>query len=270
VPEKILERIVDKLKIYPYLCHNMIRTIIIDDEANIRSLVKGLLRHCIPGAVVTGEASTIADGLNLIHREQPDIVLLDVQLGAESGFDLLDKAGRIGFRVVFMTANDENTLQALRLSALDYIIKPLAPSELKNAVEKVTQVQLTDQSLKLKVLAFNLREPSETGKKIVIPSPDRFYFINVRDIVRCESESCCTHFYLSGGTEILVNRTLKEYQSILAELGFYRINNSCLINMEHIRTFDPKDRPRIVMDDSSTVQISEQKKEEFQHYLSAH
>ena len=241
----------------------MIRTVIIDDEINIRTLIRDMLQSCCPDILVTGEAGSVKEGLELLSREKPDLLLLDIQLEDGNGFELLAKVGTIGFRIIFITAYEEFALRALKLSAVDYLLKPISIGELQMAVEKARQFLLPDQEMKVNALVSNFSGKTDADRKIVLRTYDKHYFVSIREVIRCESDSSYTKFFLLDGREIMVSQTMKEYEEILLPFRFFRPHKSFLINLEHVRVFEKSGGGYIVMSDGSNVPLSEKKRDEF-------
>lgn len=241
----------------------MIRTVIIDDEFLVRSLIRDILKEFCPIVEVVGEAGGVESGLNLISLNQPDLVLLDIKMEDGSGFDLIQRYHGEPFKVIFVTAYEEYAIRAIKLSAVDYILKPISPEELKVAVEKAVTLLATDQQLKMKTLLGNIGNSLPDDKKIVLKTHDKLHYIIIHDILYCESDSSYTKFYLSDQTSVMVSRTLKEFEDILTGYGFYRPHKSFLINLRHIKAFEKSDGGYVILSDKSMVPVSDKKKEEF-------
>jgi two-component system LytT family response regulator len=176
-----------------------------------------------------------------------------------TGFDLLKKFEKISFRVIFITAHEEHAIKAFKFSALDYILKPITAGELLNAVEKFKDLRIKeDTGLKLSAFLSNL----DKIKKIVLKTAESIHIVNVKNIIRCESDVNYTTFYMENGEKLLVSKTLKEYADLLESSGFYRPHQSHLINLEHILRYDKSEGGHLVMADESIVPVSSRKKEE--------
>jgi two-component system, LytTR family, response regulator len=241
----------------------MLRTIIIDDEENIRILLRGILSANFPLVKIVAEAGSVAEAYQAINLHKPELVLLDIRLGDGTGFGLLEKFDKIDFRIIFVTSYEEYALKALKLSAVDYIMKPVIAEELITAIEKARRIIREVDDQHIKVLIDNSRLNSQHDKKIVLKTADKFHFVPVSDIIRCESDSSYTKFFLADNSSILISRTLKEFEDILTGFGFFRPFKSDLINMKHIKAFDKTDGGFIIMTDNSRVPISDRKREEF-------
>ena len=241
----------------------MIRTILIDDEVNIRLLVKDILREHCPDVEVVAETGSVASSLEAIRRLHPDLILLDIRLEDGSGFDLLEKLGAPCPRVVFITAYEEFALKAFRLSAVDYIMKPVVAEELVDAIGKVRNALSGNHDDHIRVLLGNTGNPNLQDKKIVLRTADKFHFVGLGEIIRCESDSSYTTFFLVNQPSVVVSKTLKDYEDLLCDFGFYRPHKSNIINMKHIRAFEKSGGGFIIMSDNSRVPLSDRKREEF-------
>ena len=238
-----------------------INCIIIDDEQhNLENLKLLLVKHC-PGINVFGMANSAKEGLEMIAKYSPDLVFLDIEMPDKNGFDLLDAVHIKNFEVIFVTAYNQYVLQAIKSCALDYLMKPVAVSELISAVGKVAQiVERKRENERLKQLLQNLNNPN-ASQKIALPTSEETYFVSIEDIVRCQGENNYTKFYLTNGQSILVSRTLKEWDELLSTHQFIRTHQSHLINSRHVKSFVKKDGGYILMTDGSIASVSKSRKE---------
>lgn len=238
-----------------------IQAIIIDDEAGNRENLQNLLkRHCT-NVSVTGTAASAIEGIDAIEHHRPDLVFLDIEMPNGNGFDLLESLPKIDFEVIFVTAFDHYAIKAIKFCALDYLLKPIDLLELKVAVQKVGEKMANARkNEKMEVFMQNRRNP-QAVKKIALPTADKVDFVSVNEILRCQAESNYTHIFLTNGQKILVSRTLKEYEELLADFNFLRVHQSHLINVAEVKTYVKRDGGYIVMSDESEVTVSRQKKD---------
>jgi two-component system LytT family response regulator len=236
----------------------MLRAIIIDDMESARRSLAEDLASCCPEVTLIGEASSVATGLALIGRLAPDLLFLDIQLEDGTGFDLLRAIGRYDFRVIFTTASDAFGIQAIRFSALDYLLKPIDPDDLVAAVAKLPSQESPagGSHEKIGVLLESLKTPSGGNGRIALNTADRVHVVKVAEIIRCESQRNYTLFHLTGKRQILVTRTLKEYDELLERKGFFRSHHSHLVNLACIREYVKGDGGYIVMTDNSEVPVA--------------
>ena len=239
----------------------MIRAIIIDDEQDSRSTIFNILQNYCTNITVTGQAGDVKEGLKLIREENPDVVFLDIQMPDGTGFDLLEQLSEIQFQVIFITAYDQYALKAIKFSALDYILKPVDPHQLVEAVGKIRteRVDYDEMNKKINILLRN----RNSFERITLPTFEGYKFVNIKDIVRCEADSNYTDFFLNSGEKVLVTRTLKEYEDNLSGMDFIRVHQSHMVNLKYIDRYIKGDGGTIVMMDGSEVEVSRRRKEEF-------
>jgi two-component system, LytTR family, response regulator len=241
----------------------MISAIIIDDEPNnIDNLSSLLQKHC-PAISVAGTANTAGQGKELIVQLQPDLVLLDIQMPGQSGFDLLRSLPSHDFEIIFVTAFDNYGIQAVKFSAIDYLLKPVNPEELKRAIEKVVlKSKQKKQNLQLENLITLLQKNQHKEEhRIALPGSKETRFAYTRDIIRCESSNNYTTFYLVNGEKLVVSRPIYEYDELLASYGFLRCHQSHLVNKQYIKSWIKEDGGYLLMEDRSQVPVSRQKKD---------
>ena len=240
----------------------MIKAIIIDDEINNQELVANLLKAYVQNIQIVAVSNSVETAFQAINEHKPDLIFLDIQMPDGTGFDLLKKFDKINFKIIFITAFQEYAIEAFKYSAIDYLMKPLSPASLIDACKKMEDItQDDDLNLRIKALLNNINESSKSKKKIVLKTMERIYSVDVSDVVRFESDGGYTKVYLADGKRIMVSRTLKDFDDLLNEVGFLRVHNSHLINMEHLFCFE-KTEGHIVMKDDSIVPVSNRKKEQ--------
>jgi len=241
----------------------MIKTIVIDDEVKARETILNMLTAYCPNIEVIGTAGSVKEGVKVLKRLEPDLLLLDIKMTDGTGFDLLRKLHDVDFRVIFITAFEEFAIRAIKFSAIDYILKPLDPDELINAVQKASStIKKENMSLRLDALYENLDSINTINKKIVLKTTYSVHIIRLSDIVRCESEKNYTHFYTVEGDKITVSKTLKEFNELLSEYRFFRVHQSHLVNLDHVKRYDKQSSGFLIMDDNAQVPVSFRKKED--------
>lgn len=250
----------------------MITALLIDDDSNLRIGMKGLLEMCAPDIKILGEADSVKAGISAIDNLKPDVVFLDIQLGDGTGFDILEqlaqKHGRLTSHVVFITAHEEYALKAFRFSALDYLLKPVDPEELRKVIEKIKKVLTNNDSYAhIDLLLENIRKKVDTFKRIALSTSDGIHLFDVSDIIRLESQDNYTKFYIKNNKPVLIAKTLKEYEDLLSGQGFERIHQSHLIHLAYLKSYIKKDGGYAVMADNSNLPISQRKKERLQELL---
>ncbi len=239
------------------------KTIIIDDEPHCVGYLHVLLQQHCPGVEVIATASNGQEGLAIIRQFSPDLVFLDVEMPVMNGFRMLEELVDIPFQVVFTTAYDRYALRAFKFSALDYLLKPIDPQELKNAVNRSLKAHPID-SQQLTLLKSHIYQKESTlSNKIAIPNLEGFTFLNLADIITCEAESNYTKFHLTDGKSLLVSRTLGDVEETLEGKGFFRIHKQFLINLDHIVKYVKGDGGYVVMSNNQTVSIARSRRDDF-------
>jgi two-component system LytT family response regulator len=241
----------------------MIRTVIIDDEPLARDAIKSILGKYSPEVDVIGNAGDIESAVQLIRIQKPELIILDIHLSDGTGFDLLNRLDASLYRIIFITAFEEYAITAFKFSAIDYILKPVAPMALVAAIEKV-QESLDRESMakRLELLFENINGINPQKRKIALRTSASLYIVNLSEIIRCESEKNYTQFFMSDGESVTVSRTLKEFEEMLGPQDFIRVHQSHLVNLEHIKRFDKAEGGFLVMSDQSHVPVSLRKKDE--------
>lgn len=216
----------------------MLRTIIIDDEAHQRLAIERMVKTYCPTLWVVSKDESVQSGLTAINKHKPDLVLLDIQMGDGTGFDLLDNLKTIDFKVIFITAYDQFALKAFRFSALDYLLKPLDPDDLVRAVARVSELMQSDFHVQLANLKEHLGTAGKDQKKIIIKTHDHIHLVPVNEILYCQSDSNYVTFFLTNKNKIVASANLKDYEEILSESGFFRVHKSYLVNLKHVRRLE--------------------------------
>jgi two-component system LytT family response regulator len=239
-----------------------IRALVVDDEAANRENLSGLLHRYCPQVSVIGEAATNGEALEKIDSLNPDLVFLDVRMPGGDIFSMLEQLSDIRFGIIFVTAYDEYAFRAFQFNALDYLLKPVDIHLLIESVNRAAEaIRLKEENVRLRNLVDN-RSRADLDKRIALPQDDKIDFVPVRRIIRCQAESNYTRFYLENRQEILVSRTLKEFETAFESCGFIRSHQSHLVNPLHILTLVKRDGGYLKMSDGASVPISKARREE--------
>jgi len=231
------------------------RTVIIDDEEKSRKTIKNFITKYAPELMLVGEADGVETGIELIESVHPELVFLDVQMGDGTGFELLGRLQFDDFKLIFCTSFEHYAVKAFRFSALDFILKPIDPDIFKSAIERVKKY--SDDRACRNVLSQNEKKLSQ----LALRSSEKISIVNLDDIVRCESSINYTQFVLKDRTKIMVTKTLKEYDELLAPHGFIRIHKSHLVNMNAIVRYIKGDGGWIELTDGVKIEVSRRKKD---------
>lgn len=245
----------------------MLRTIIIDDEESVRKTLGKLLNQYCPNVKILGEASGVESGAKAIKKHHPDLVLLDIKMDDGTGFDLLKKLEPVDFKIIFITAYDQFAIKAIKFSALDYILKPIDPDDLTSAIGKADKLVLNELNKQLDTLSDNMLTSDRMKKKIILKTFDNIHLVKLTDIIYCESDDNYTNFHLLNNKTILVSHTLKEYDEMLAEFGFFRAHKSYLINLTHIERFEKAEGGSVILVDEIKIPVASRKKEQLLEML---
>jgi len=238
----------------------MINTVIIDDEKDARDTLRNFLTEYCQDISIVGEADSVENGVNSILKHQPNLVFLDINMADGSGFDLLDKLPIHNFKLVFTTAYDQYALKAFKYSAIDYLMKPINPVDLKAAVDKINTSSVTDNlEQKLYVLVDSFQQ--KNFERISLPTLDGLEIIKIEHIVRCQADSNYTHFYLDNSKKITVTKTLKEYEELFPEDQFCRIHQSHIINLNQVTKYVRGDGGVVTMSDGTEIDVSRRRKQ---------
>ena len=241
-----------------------IKAVIIDDEVHAIETLQWKIDNYVPEVEVVATFDDPMEGLNYLKKNAPDILFLDIQMPMLSGFDVLEELGpRISYNVVFTTAFDQFGIQALKASALDYLLKPVQNRELKYAIEKHLKKEASKhRSLKLEGLINNVNaEKKGAVKKIALATKETIEFVKPEEIVLCTSDSNYTMVFMEDGRKKLISKTLKEFEDLLTPYGFYRTHNSHLVNLSKIKELVRGDGGYLVMKNQMKVPVSKSKKE---------
>ncbi len=236
----------------------MLKAVIIDDiDLARQTLKKDLALYC-PDVEVIGEAEGVVSGVKLLKSFKPDVLFLDIQLKDGVGFDLLEILPDVSFKIIFTTASDAYAIKAFRHAAVDYLLKPIDPDELMSAIEKLKSG--FSQQAQVSVLMENNR--NKTTSKIALHTQDKIHVVDIADIIRCEANVNYTEFHFINSKKILVTKTLKDFEEMLKENGFYRVHQSHLINTKYIKEFVKTDGGYLIMSDGNSVPVSTRKRSE--------
>ncbi|MEO6669651.1 MAG: LytTR family DNA-binding domain-containing protein [Ferruginibacter sp.] len=241
----------------------MIKAIIIDDEQHCIDRLSGLLQENYADKIaLVAAAISVKDGIKAIKELQPDLIFLDVQIHDRTGFELLRECGNINFKVIFTTAYDKFAIQAIKFSAIGYLLKPIDEDDLREALNKLESNSVDDMRAMTKVIEHNINTTPKK-KKITIPTGNELIFIDIGEILRCHSDINYTTIYKKDKQKIVVARTLKEFEEMLHEHGFFRIHNSDLINLACIKSYNKGKGGSVILNDGTELEVSTRRKEEF-------
>ena len=247
----------------------MVNAIIIDDESHARQSIRKILELQFNEIDIQGEAGNITEAVHLIDKNKPQLIFLDIDLPDGTGFDILRKINYKQFKIIFITAHQEYAIQAIKFSAFDYILKPLNPLELIQSVKKVLSEKLILGSFENKLEAFftNFNHTTPEQKRIVLKTSDKIHVVDIKNIIRFQSDNSYCTIYINSGNKIVVSKSIKSYEEMLTSMGFMRIHQSHLINCNYINYYEKQYGGTLVMSDKSNIPVSNQKKPVLFTYL---
>ena len=237
--------------------------VLIEDEIKLRKVFIQLLKDNCPDIKIIGEAGNITDGYQLLLEKKPQIVFLDIEMPGGNGFELLAKFEQIPFEIIFVSSYGHFAINALKLSAIDYLLKPVMIEELKTITQRILEViNLKENALKYKVLQQNLSE-TEQQKKILLRSKQKTELINLSDIRYLNSDMNYTTFYLTENKRIVISKTLKEFEETLCDCDnsqFIRIHKTSIVNLKYVTKIERYEECFVVLNDETRLEVSRRKK----------
>lgn len=248
----------------------MIRAIIIDDEPNSVETLQWKIENFTPQVSVVETFSDPVKGLEYLRGNEVDLLFLDIEMPNLSGFDVLEAIDNIQFDVIFTTAYDQYGIQAVKFSALDYLLKPVRNKELVEAVDRfVNKSGESNPNMQIASLLQNLKSEAETGRpdKITLATKESLELVAPAEILYCESDSNYTMVYLADGRKKLISRTLRDFEEMLTAFHFFRTHNSFLVNMNEVREYVKTDGGYIVLKNKQKIPVSKSKRERLMEYF---
>ena len=240
-----------------------LKAILVDDEgSSLQNLQQKLAEFC-PDVQVAATAQKPEEAILLIQQLKPDIIFLDIEMPRMNGFRMLDELGDFDFEIIFTTAYNHYAVDAIRISAFDYLMKPVAISELQSAVSRLAEHRLGKTKDKLDILKHSLSSVRSQEEKIAIPTSEGLEFIPIKTVMHIESSSNYCKIYFTSGKSLLVTKLLKEFEDMLVPYNFYRVHNSHLINLAYIKKYIRGEGGQVIMENGTVVDVARRKKEEF-------
>ncbi|MBS1565110.1 MAG: response regulator transcription factor [Bacteroidetes bacterium] len=240
-----------------------LKTIIVDDNFNsLQNLQQKLAEFC-PDIEVLAMSQSPEEAITLIRQLGPDVVFLDIEMPRMNGFRMLDELEEYDFDIVFTTAYDHYAIDAIRISAFDYLTKPIAIKDLQNAVARLVKTHDLQTRQKFELLRQTFGEVHSQEERIAVPVGDGLEFLPIHDILRIESSSNYSKLFLHDGRSMVVTRLLKDFESMLSSYRFYRVHHSHLVNLRYVRKYIRGDGGQVVMQNGDVIDVARRKKEEF-------
>ncbi|MCC6720893.1 MAG: response regulator transcription factor [Bacteroidia bacterium] len=244
----------------------MISAIIVDDEIAGRENLSFLINEFLPEVKILGKADSVKTAVEIINKTKPDIVFLDIEMPEKDGFSLILETNSVDIEIIFTTAHAEYALKALKASAIDYLLKPIDPTELQIAVQKVISKKGIGQK-KLETFMSHIGG-SKTQPQIAISTLEGINFIKLSNIIYCRGDGAYTFFKLKTGERIIASKNLKEFENLLCDGDFFRTHKSYVVNLAEIKKFVKSDGCYVLMSNGDKIDVSKRRKENFVKMLS--
>ena len=251
----------------------MVKALLVDDERNNLESLQFLLHNDCEGIEVVGKVNNAREARDWLADHTPDVIFLDINMPGENGFQFLSSLVTQNFKVVFVTAYNEYAIQAIKASALDYILKPVNIEELQTAVEKVKRslnspvaAEQNQQLLEHLLQTVNKKVPP---KKIALPQLGGISFIEVDDMVSLQADSNYTIIHMNTMQKLVISKTLKDFEELLDQAQFARIHKSYIVNLKYIKEYSTTDGGVVKMTDGNQWSISRRQLELFLEKMKA-
>lgn len=240
------------------------QALIIDDEKHCRDSLAILLGKYCPEIEVLGQCASGEEGIQAIGSQDPDLVFLDISMPGMTGFEMLEQCGSSDFEVIFITAYDEYAIQAIRHSALDYLLKPVDKNELVQAIARAKGTKQTNSSSTRIAKLLELVEGKKGSERLALPTLDGLIIVDTKDILYCESENNYTRFFMADGKAIFVSKTLKKVETILSDdNNFFRSHNSFIINLKYVHRYLKGEGGEVILQNGKSLPIARTRKQDF-------
>ncbi len=240
-----------------------LKAILVDDErSSLQNLQQKLTEFC-PDIFITASAEKPEEAIILIRQHRPDVIFLDIEMPRMSGLRMLDELTDYSGEIIFTTAYNHYAVDAIRMSAFDYLVKPVSITDLQNAVARLVKYKRSETGERLNILKRSLSDNKSQDDKIAVPTSEGLEFIQIKNIVHIESSSNYSKIFMVGGKQMLVTKLLKDFEDMLLPYRFYRVHNSHLINMNYIQKYIRGEGGQVVLQNGDVVDVSRRKKEEF-------
>ncbi len=238
----------------------MIKVAIIDDDPGMAKINSSLLMEYFPEVEIVGFADSVDTGVELIKEKNPQLVLMDIEIKGGTGFHILQKVKPYNFQLIFITAFNEFGIKAIKFSAIDYIMKPVNEHEFQAAIENaLNTIENTELEKQIETF-FSHYEKKTQIKKIVLKTAEALHLIDISEIIYCKSDNSYTTFYLNNKDEIVVSKSIKEYEELLCDYHFFKPHQSFLVNLNYVKRIDKSTGGYLILKDDTDILISSRRK----------
>jgi two-component system LytT family response regulator len=245
----------------------MIKAMLIDDEPDNLQFISSMIGIFCPAVSVVGAYTDPFEGMEAILKQKPDVLLLDIEMPGMTGFELLRRLPAVDFELIFVTAHNQYALNAIKLSALDFLLKPVDPTELEEALAKVEQKLKEKKTVEQFNVLVNLLNQNQDSPKmrqhnrIALPTFNGLIYVNMLDVIMIEAEQNYCKFIIENRQSLTISKNIKNYEG-LEEHDFMRVHRSSIINLNHVKEFVRHDGGYVVMTNGTRADVSKQKKDE--------
>jgi two-component system, LytTR family, response regulator len=240
-----------------------IRTVLVEDEPDAMEHLEMLLTQYCENVDIAGKYTDVKSSLTGLTTIKPDLVVMDIRLPDGTAFDILNQLKTISFNVIFTTAYSEYAIKAFKISAIDYLLKPIDIDEMVQAINKAEQIiQKETIELRLQTLLDNLSQKNNNDTKILLNANNVLHVLKLSEIIFCQSINRFTHFFLTDGREIATNSLIREYEEMLSEYGFFRTGRQFIINMSYVKAFDKTKGNVIMLANGYEIPVSVRRREQ--------
>lgn len=240
----------------------MIRTVIVDDEQHCIDSLKRLIERYASNLEIVATSRSVETALVKTKALQPALVFLDIEINNQTGFDFLESLGAYNFHVIFTTAFNEYAIKAFKYSAMDYLLKPIDKDDFIDSVSRLEKrISPLNSTQQIKILLDNLKKENHK-KTINIPTTNGFEILAIENIIHCKADTSYTYIYTKNET-LLVSKPIKHFETLLADANFFRVHNSHLININHIKSYTKGKGGFVTLSNTDTIPVSTRRKEAF-------
>lgn len=242
----------------------MIKAIIIDDEPNSRELLSNMLEHYIKNIQVIGEAIDVNSGIELIQKNRPDVVFLDIEMPGGDGFSILDAVSPIDFKVIFITGYEQYAIKAIKYAALDYLLKPVDLQELEVAIQRISTINESDQ---LNFFKETFQNKKQDFERLILPGHKKHTVVDFKQIIKIEASGNYVIFHLENKEQRIATHSLSYYESLLPSNLFFRIHKSYIINCQKVKSYEDGRAGKVFLSDGSKLDVAARRKANFKKLL---
>jgi two-component system, LytTR family, response regulator len=237
------------------------KVVIIEDEELLRKTNRNLLQSNFPQMEIVGEAGAVGESIEMLKATKPDLVLMDIELADGNCFQVLQACKPYTYRVIFITAYNQYAIKAIKFSGIDYILKPINEYEFCNAINQAIAHNKQDELLLQTAHFEHQYTTKEKPEKLLLRTAEVLHIVIIKDINYCKSDNSYTSFFVKDNKEVIISKSIKEYDELLSLHGFIRPHQSYLVNINAIEKFDKTDGGFIILYNKTEIPVSKRRKQ---------